>query len=48
MIQKEKAIKEIKDSFKDYANLMIQQLNDLENIVQSGTNAVSEEDLKKN
>ncbi|MGQ1786717.1 MULTISPECIES: phosphate signaling complex PhoU family protein [unclassified Saccharicrinis] len=47
MIQKEKAIKEIQDSFKDYSNLMIQQLSELENIVQSGSNSISDKEIKK-
>ncbi len=47
MIQKEKAIKEIKENFKSYADLMIQQLGELENIVQSDSNSVSDEDIKK-
>ncbi|TLX78141.1 hypothetical protein E9993_00205 [Labilibacter sediminis] len=47
MIQKEKAIKEIKDNFKSYSDLMIQQLGELENIVQSGSNSISNEDIKR-
>lgn len=47
MILKEKAIKEIQANFKDYSDLMIRQLNELENIVQSGSNSFSEKDMKK-
>lgn len=47
MILKEKAIKEIQANFKDYSDLMIQQLNELENIVQGGSNSFSEEDMKR-
>ncbi len=47
MILREKAIKEIQANFKDYSDLMIQQLNKLENIVQSGSDSFSEKDMKK-
>lgn len=47
MIQKEKAIKEIHDSFKDYSDLMIQQLNELENLIQGGSNKMSVKDVSK-
>ncbi len=47
MILKEKALKEIQASFKDYSDLMIRQLNELEKIVQSGSNSFSLEDMKK-
>lgn len=47
MIQKEKAIKEIQDSFKDYSDLMIRQLNELENLIQGGTSKLLDKDIKK-
>ena len=47
MIQKEKAIKDIQDSFKDYSDLMIRQLNELENRLQDGTSKSPEKDMKK-
>ncbi len=46
MIQKEKAIKEIQDSFKDYSDLMIRQLNELENMIQSGANPLLDKNIK--
>lgn len=47
MIQKEKAIKEIQDSFKDYSDLMIRQLNELESLIQGGTSKMLDKDIKK-
>ncbi len=46
MLQKDKAINDIEKSFKDYSDLMIKQLNELESIVQSGLTTISEQDLK--
>lgn len=47
MIQKEKAINEIQDGFKDYSDLMIRQLNGLENLIRGGGNNISDKDIKK-
>ncbi len=47
MIQKEKIIKEIQDSFKDYSDLIIRQLNELENLIQGGTSKMLDKDIKK-
>lgn len=47
MLQKEKALKEINKNFKDYSELMLQQLGELESIIQSGSSSISDEELKK-
>ncbi|MDB4335040.1 hypothetical protein OAA06_01635 [bacterium] len=46
MLQKDKALKSIENDFKDYADLMIKQLNELEQLVQSGSTNISEEEVK--
>lgn len=47
MLQKEKAIKDIDNTFKEYCDLMMKQLNDLEGIAQSGSNNISDNEIKK-
>ncbi len=46
MVQKELALQNIDKDFKEYANLMMKQISDLENLIQSGSNKFSENDLK--
>ncbi len=46
MVQKELAIQNINKDFKEYANLMMKQIGELENLIQSGSNKFSENDLK--
>jgi phosphate transport system protein len=47
MIQKEKAIQDIQDSFKSYSDLILQQLSVLENIVQGGSGSVSDAEIQQ-
>jgi len=47
MLQKEKKILDIDNTFKDYCDLMMRQLNQLESIAQTGSTNISEEDVKK-
>ncbi len=47
MLQKEKAILDIENAFKEYSDLMMTQLNDLESIAQTGTNNISDAEVKK-
>lgn len=47
MLQKESAIQSIETKFKEFADLIIKQLGNLELIAQEGVTNVSEKDLKK-
>ncbi len=46
MLQKEKALQDIEDSFKEYCDLMMKQLSELENITQKGDNNISDGEIK--
>ncbi len=47
MLQKEKAIQNIEATFKEYCDIMMKQLNDLEVIAQSGSTNILEKEVKK-
>ncbi len=47
MLQKEKAIQDIESTFKDYCDLMMKQLGELEAIAQRGDNNISDAEIKK-
>ncbi|MCW3805707.1 phosphate signaling complex PhoU family protein [Plebeiibacterium marinum] len=47
MLQKENALQDIEKSFKEYCDLMMKQLSDLEVIAQSGTTNISAKDVKR-
>ncbi|MCW3788536.1 phosphate signaling complex PhoU family protein [Plebeiibacterium sediminum] len=46
MLQKDKALQDIEDSFKEYCDLMMKQLSELENITQKGDNNISDGEIK--